>query len=207
MNDRISVKFVTGEPDLHLFPPGTVTALKQEVWRCRPHLSGQHLRFICAGREVYDKDTVPAGSVLHCIPTLFAPQRTTAPAAVKREEPATSSRPAADWIDTLDLGNVLLWVLGSLLVLFWLVYLINRHMFDRVSLVMLSTMTFSFLIPYIVSLIPWPASWMMTEPQPCYYPSDWQGFGASFGDDRHGGTLQQESIPPRPAARVVGPSS
>lgn len=30
-------------------------------------------------------------------------------------------------IDTLDLGNVLLWVLGSLLVVFWLVYLVKRE--------------------------------------------------------------------------------
>lgn len=79
------------------------------------------------------------------------------------------------------------------------------HMFDRVSLVMLCTMTFSFLIPYIVSLIPWPASWLMAEPQPCYYPSDWQALGGSSVG--HGGTLHQDRIPPRPAARVVGPAN
>ncbi|KXZ47425.1 hypothetical protein GPECTOR_35g863 [Gonium pectorale] len=225
------VKFVSDvhEPDL-VVKAGAgdlVEVVIQQVRRAKQIPPNRHLRILCAGRELYYDDPVSKATarVLHCIVTDTQPQRP-APAPVQVAPPQPSQlppqpppqpvveQPPVDWLDVVDPGTVLMWIFGSILALLWLLFVFYAHMFDRTSVVMLVMMTVAFLIPCVLSYLPWPT---FLQPQPAVRPPGAHGpydvydpaTGRSTAVAGPGAWHRHPydgDIPPRPPARVRPPS-
>ncbi|PNH02606.1 hypothetical protein TSOC_011401 [Tetrabaena socialis] len=173
---------------------------------------GQHVRILCSGRELYADDSVtkPAARVLHCMLTDVEPQRP-APAPLRKvvqpPPPPVVEQPPVDWLDVVDPGTVLMWIFGSILALLWLLFVFYAHMFDRTSVVLLVMMTVAFLIPCVLSYLPWPTFLQPARAAPGPYDTYDPATGMSTAMagqaawQRHpcGG-----DIPPRPSARRPG---
>ncbi|KAF6263480.1 hypothetical protein COO60DRAFT_1489890 [Scenedesmus sp. NREL 46B-D3] len=187
----------------------------------------QNVRFICSGQEMYMQDSVSRAccSVLHCIASDAASRHSCARQAGLKSDAHAQS---VDWLEIVDPGIVLMWIFGSILGLLWLLFVFYAHMFDKTSVAMLCMMTVAFLIPCVLSYVPWlrmlTASPSMPVPrqqqqQQYYYSStpetgDRQFAGTSaahrgsgYGAGLQGAAAYGASAPPRPAARVRGPGA
>mmetsp|Transcript_6393 Transcript_6393/g.14215 ORF Transcript_6393/g.14215 Transcript_6393/m.14215 type:complete len:211 (+) Transcript_6393:177-809(+) len=205
--ENYRIKFVSAEADLliALQPGDRCDVVAQKVRQHKQLPPTKHVRIICAGKELYPDDLVSSASakVFHCIITDNVPQR---PAENSKPEPppAPPEPPPVDWLDMVDPGTVLMWIFGSILAVLWLLYIVFAHMFDRTSLVILSMMTVAFLIPCVLSYLPWP-TFLQPHVRPyqpgIYDPAMGQSTalypGGAYARHPHSG-----AIPPRPPARV-----
>lgn len=205
------IKFASSDPDLTLAVPSTSTfaLIIQQLKEAKQWQPAKHVRILCAGREMFPNDSVTkaAAKILHCMATDATP-RIVSPVRKASPPPAPPpEQPPVDWLDVVDPGVILMWIFGSILGLLWLLFIFYAHMFDRTSVVMLCMMTVAFLIPCVLSYMPWPA-FLHTHPRPVpnagtetfdpatgrstavHHPAAW---------NRH---VPDESIPPRPQPRV-----
>lgn len=223
---ELRVKFSDeSEQTVAVAPEDTFEDVARRVRSSKGWSDTQNVRFICSGQEMYMQDSVSraSGCVLHCIATDMAHRYTSAKQAYKASE--QQHAPAVDWLEVVDPGTVLMWIFGSILALLWLLFVFYAHMFDKTSVVMLCMMTIAFLIPCVLSYVPWlrmlntPIHTIPPARQQMYYYDDGRGraqFGpasyapagsAAAGGAAGGWSSYGAGIPPRPAARVRGPGS
>ncbi|KAG2491298.1 hypothetical protein HYH03_010304 [Edaphochlamys debaryana] len=212
----------THEPDtmVSVRPGDFVERIIAQVREARALPPNKHLRVLCAGKELYADDPVAKAPtrVLHCLVTDTQPQRQAPPPPQPRKPapapapPPVVEQPPVDWLDVVDPGTVLMWIFGSILALLWLLFVFYAHMFDRTSVVMLVMMTVAFLIPCVLSYLPWPT---FLQPQPLGPQQPGQpgqrppgpyglrdpatGHSTAVAWPRH---PYDGEIPPRPPARV-----
>ncbi|KAK9822184.1 hypothetical protein WJX81_008194 [Elliptochloris bilobata] len=147
-SDELVIKFADGQSEdlvLHTGECGMLE-LVEKIREAKGWPASRHLRLVAAGRELWDDDRIvpEACAVLHCVASDRAPPQ-------GRRRPRRDEQPAADWVDSLDPGTCLMWIFGSLLSLFWLMFAFYGDLFDRASIIMLSTMTVAFVAPWTAS--------------------------------------------------------
>ncbi|KAG2453731.1 hypothetical protein HYH02_001942 [Chlamydomonas schloesseri] len=219
MSIEFRTKFVSAEhePDVlvRVNSGDRLAVLVAEVARVKELPPGKFLRVLCAGRELFADDDVSKapGRVLHCMvvdaqpvrPPPAPPRKVVVPQPAPPPPPVVEP-PPVDWLDVVDPGTVLMWIFGSILALLWLLFVFYAHMFDRTSVVMLVMMTVAFLIPCVLSYLPWPT---FLHPQP---PPVRPGGGPYDPAVGHSTAVAGQQawqrqpfngeIPPRPPARV-----
>eukprot|EP00798_Chlamydomonas_sp_ICE-L_P001465 gene1465-32843_t len=184
------VKFVSGEQDF-VTTGLDQTALCEDIIRQ-------------ARRELYPEDPVGRAitNVVHCmISDGVAPIRTESPRR-NVDEPALMEPPPPEWLDLIDPIAVLMWILGTILVILWFLFVIYPSLFDRTSFLFLSMMTVAYFIPYILSFIP-VLAFLQPPPIPSIPGMDYDpAMGMSTSYMSPGTSNLNGPIPPRPAARI-----
>ncbi|CAL5219003.1 g758 [Coccomyxa viridis] len=128
------------------------------------------LRFILAGRELYEDDIVEAAQapVLHCMVVDESVQ-----GSVRRQHRPPPNAEPVDWMDALDPGKFIMWLMAGVLASCWLILLVKSDLLDRPSVIMLCVMTAIFAAPLLWTSALWAAA-MLWPACAAQAPSDLQ---------------------------------
>ncbi|KAL6765692.1 hypothetical protein V8C86DRAFT_2457006 [Haematococcus lacustris] len=210
-----TLRYTDGRPDEIRTVPTDAT-----VQMLLPQLpSGQHPRIVCAGQELSLSDPVSSARGRVFVVTFSnvppEPCRVPGNAPANVETPLTSlnnspnssqEAPPLDWLDMVDPGKILMRVFGGILLLLWVLAGIFRSaFFERTSIMVLGMMTVAYLLPIILSHLPFP-TFLMPHPQTPPYAPGQQPQSTTGPTQASFATSEQAegSIPPRPAARRRG---
>eukprot|EP00879_Flechtneria_rotunda_P004040 GHRR01004282.1.p1 GENE.GHRR01004282.1~~GHRR01004282.1.p1 ORF type:complete len:220 (+),score=55.70 GHRR01004282.1:305-964(+) len=191
--------------ELGVATDATVETVVGQVRAHKGWPSSQNVRLLCAGQELFLDDRISKASsnVLHCIATETAACRASCKQTSKGQH--QQHTPPVDWLEVVNPSMVLMWIFGSILAVLWLLLMFCAHMFDKTSVVMLCMMTIVFLIPCVLSYVPWlqalstlgggSGSSLTPARQQMYHQYTQQTAQRPAG-------LSSPAIPPRPAPHV-----
>lgn len=197
----LRVKFLDGGPDLEVEVKSseTIDGLMAEIRRRKGWATESRVRVIAGGKEQFPEGKVENVhcDVLHCVLCENKPGSGAGKCLPGR------ARPQTDWLDVIDPGVLLKWILGMMLTIFWILFFYCGSHFDTASIAMLAVLTTAFVVPCAANHWSWPQSWQVNVHNSAQELLVGVSNSISYDNaDLH--RLPLQSIPPRPQAPIQG---